>query len=200
MRSALFGELGLSEVTLVGQDWGGLIGLRLVGEHPERFARLVLANTGLPTGDGRLSEAFSAWQRYSQDVPELPVGGIVAGGCVVRPQADVVAAYDAPFPDESFKEGARMFPLLVPTRPDDPASEANRRAWNVLQGYDRPVLTAFSDSDPITRGGAREFVERLPGAAGRSHEVIEGAGHFLQEDKGEQFAAAVAAFVASTPA
>jgi haloalkane dehalogenase len=200
MRAALFEELDLSGVSLVGQDWGGLIGLRLVGEHPERFSRLVVANTGLPTGDGRMSEAFSAWQRYSQDAPELHVGGIVAGGCVARPATDVVAAYDAPFPDESYKEGARMFPLLVPTRPDDPASEANRRAWSVLEQFERPVLTAFSDSDPITRGGARAFVERVPGATGQAHAVIEGAGHFLQEDKGEELAAAVVAFVAANPA
>lgn len=199
MRSALFDELGLSDITLVGQDWGGLIGLRLVGEHPERFSRIVLANTGLPTGDGRISEAFTAWQRFSQEVPELPVGQIVAGGCAVRPSADVIAAYDAPFPDESYKEGARVFPLLVPTRPDDPASEANRRAWATLETFERPVLTAFSDSDPITKGGEREFITRVPGARHQTHHVIEGASHFLQEDKGAELAVVVVDFAAANP-
>ncbi|HKH88559.1 MAG TPA: haloalkane dehalogenase [Acidimicrobiales bacterium] len=199
MRSALFDSLDLSGITMFGQDWGGLIGLRLVAEHPERFSRLVVANTGLPTGDGRMSEAFANWQRFSQEVPELPVGAIVAGGCVVRPSDEVIAAYDAPFPDESFKEGARIFPTLVPTRPDDPASEANRRAWKVLERFEHPVLAAFSDSDPITKGGDRIFHEKVPGTKGQAHRVIEGAGHFLQEDKGEELAAVVAAFVAATP-
>jgi haloalkane dehalogenase len=200
MRSALFDDLSLSSVTLVGQDWGGLIGLRLVGEHPDRFSRLVVANTGLPTGDGRMSEAFAAWQKFSQEVAELPVGAIVAGGCAVKPSDDVVAAYNAPFPDESYKEGARVFPLLVPTRPDDPASDANRRAWTVLQTFDQPVLTAFSDSDPITNGGERVFIENVPGARRQDHRTIAGAGHFLQEDKGEELAGVVVAFVAANPA
>ncbi len=199
MRGALFGSLELTGVTMFGQDWGGLIGLRLVAEHQERFARVVVANTGPPTGDGRMSEAFANWQKFSQEVPELPVGAIVAGGCVVRPNDDVIAAYDAPFPDESFKEGARIFPTLVPTRPDDPASEANRQAWQVLERFDRPVLVAFSDSDPITRGGDRVFHEKVPGTKGQPHRVIEGAGHFLQEDKGEELGDLVAAFVAANP-
>lgn len=199
MRSLLFDDLGLSGVTLVGQDWGGLIGLRLVGEHPERFARLVVANTGLPTGDAKMSDAFVSWQKFSQEVPELPIGRIVAGGCVTKLADDVIAAYDAPFPDESFKEGARMFPTLVPTRSDDPASDANRRAWQVLETFRRPVMAAFSDSDAITKGGERAFVERVPGAIGQPHQTIEGAGHFLQEDKGEDLAAVVAGFVRADP-
>ncbi|MGD0084065.1 MAG: haloalkane dehalogenase [Acidimicrobiales bacterium] len=199
MRSVLFDALGLSGITLLGHDWGGLIGLRLVAEHPKRFARVVVSNTGLPTGDGRMSEAFANWQRFSQEVPELPVGAIVAGGCSVRPSDDVIAAYEAPFPDESYKEGARIFPTLVPTRPDDPASGANRRAWQVLERFDRPVLVAFSDSDPITKGGDRVFLERVPGTKGQPHRLIDGAGHFLQEDKGEELAGIVAAFVAANP-
>ncbi|HUO49251.1 MAG TPA: haloalkane dehalogenase, partial [Acidimicrobiales bacterium] len=126
MRAALFDELDLSGITLVGQDWGGLIGLRLVAEHPERFRRVVTANTGLPTGDERATDAFLAWQRFSQETPEFPVGRIVAGGCAAPMDDAVVAGYDAPFPDETYKEGARQFPLLVPTGPDDPASAANR--------------------------------------------------------------------------
>jgi haloalkane dehalogenase len=199
MRSLLFDDLGLSGLTLVGQDWGGLIGLRLVGEDSSRFARLVLANTGLPTGDAKLSDAFASWQRFSQEVPELPVGRIVAGGCVTKLDEAVIAGYEAPFPSEAFKEGARIFPTLVPTRPDDPASEANRRAWRVLGGFRRPVLTAFSDSDPITKGGEGVFLEKVPGTSGQAHRTIESAGHFLQEDKGEELADVVVTFVKASP-
>ena len=199
MRAALFDALGLEGITLVGQDWGGLVGLRLVAEHPERVRRVVAANTGLPTGDAAMSDAFFAWQQFSQEVPSLPVGRIVSGGCVGEVPPEVVAAYDAPFPDEAFKEGARQFPVLVPTRPEDPAAEANRRAWEVLRRFDRPFLCAFSDQDPITRGADRLFVEQVPGAAGRAHPVIAGGGHFLQEDKGPELAAAVVDFVGATP-
>lgn len=199
-RAALFDELDLAGVTLVCQDWGGLIGLRLVAEHPERFRRVVVANTGLPTGDRPMSDAFFSWQRYSQEVPELPVSRIVRGGTVNGISDEVAAAYDAPFPDERFKEGARQMPALVPTRPDDPAAEANRRAWEVLGRFDRPFLCAFSDSDPITAGGDRIFRTHVPGAADQEHVTITGAGHFLQEDRGAQLASVVRAFIDRTPA
>ena len=199
MRSALFDELGLSGLTLVGQDWGGLIGLRLVAEHPVRFHRVVAANTGLPTGDMDLGEAFHAWRTFSQEVPELPVGRIVGGGCVSALAPEAVAAYDAPFPDESYKEGARQFPVLVPSRPDDPAAGANHRAWEALGEFDKPFLCAFSDSDPITRGADALFMDKVPGAAGQSHTTIAGGGHFLQEDKGEDLAAIVVDFLHHTP-
>ncbi|HEX9969503.1 MAG TPA: haloalkane dehalogenase [Acidimicrobiales bacterium] len=191
MRSALFDGLDLGGITLVCQDWGGLVGLRLAAEHEGRFARVVAANTGLPTGDQRLSDAFFAWQQFSQSTPEFPVGAIVSGGCATPMAPEVMAAYDAPFPDESYKEGARQFPLLVPSSPDDPAAPANRRAWEVLSRWEKPFLTAFSDSDPITKGGERVFLERVPGTAGQPHTTIEGGGHFLQEDKGEELAAVV---------
>jgi haloalkane dehalogenase len=197
MRAALFDALGLTGVTLVGQDWGGLIGLRLVAEHPDRVRRVVAANTGLPTGDGAmaLGDAFFAWRKFSQEVPELPVGRIVQGGCTSELPPEVVAAYDAPFPDESFKEGARQFPLLVPADPDDPAAGANRRAWEVLKAFDKPFLCAFSDGDPITRGADRLFLDLIPGAAGQNHTTIAGGGHFLQEDRGPDLATAVIDFV-----
>ena len=195
MRAALFDELGLSGLTLVGQDWGGLIGLRLVAEHPDRFRRVVAANTGLPTGDTDMGEAFLAWQRFSQEVPEMHIGRIVKGGCRSELSAEVIAAYDAPFPDESYKEGARQFPTLVPTRPDDPASEANRRAWEVLRGFDKPFLCAYSDGDAITRGADKLFLEQVPGAKGQPHTTIAGGGHFLQEDRGPELARVVADFV-----
>ncbi|MEU1203706.1 haloalkane dehalogenase [Nocardia sp. NPDC005825] len=198
LREALFDHLDLTGITLVCQDWGGLIGLRLVAEHSDRFARVVVANTGLPTGDAKLTDAFAAWQRFSQETPTFPVGGIIAGGCRTTLSPDVVAAYDAPFPDETFKAGARAFPLLVPTRPDDPAAPANRAAWEQLARFEKPVLTAFSDGDPITAGGHRPFQEKVPGAAGQAHTTITDAGHFLQEDRGPELAAVVSAFIAAT--
>lgn len=193
--TALLETLDLRDATLVGQDWGGLIGLRLVAEHPDRFARVVAANTFLPTGDRDPGDAFRAWQRFSQDTPTFGVGAIVNGGCTTDLAPEVIAGYDAPFPDERFKEGARQFPLLVPTTPDDPAAEANRQAWEVLRGWTKPFLCAFSDRDPITGGADRVLRAEIPGCEGQPHTTIGGAGHFLQEDRGEQLAAVVARFV-----
>jgi haloalkane dehalogenase len=195
MSEVVFDRLDLRDITLFCQDWGGLIGLRLVASRPERFARVVASNTGLPTGERPLGEAFTAWQRFSQTTPDFPVGGIVSGGCVVRPPDEVAAAYDAPFPDDSYKAGPRTLPTLVPTSPDDPAREANTRAWEALARFDRPFLCAFSDGDPITRGGERQFLGHVPGAEGQPHVTIEGGGHFVQEDKGEELARVIADFI-----
>ncbi|HMG41972.1 MAG TPA: haloalkane dehalogenase [Acidimicrobiales bacterium] len=199
MREALFDRLDLRDVTLVGQDWGGLVGLRLVGEHPERFARVVVANSGLPTGDQPLTDAFLAWQKFSQETPAFPVGRIVDGGCTSDLPPEVIAAYDAPFPDDASTAGARTFPTLVPTSPDDPATAANRAAWETLAAFEKPLLTAFSDGDPITRGGEGIFQRLVPGAKDQPHTTIAGGGHFLQEDKGPELARVVADFVAATP-
>jgi haloalkane dehalogenase len=196
MRVHLFDRLGLRDVTLVCQDWGGLIGLRLVAEHPERFARVVAANTFLPTGDRPPGEAFLRWRRFSQETPEFPVGHIVQGGSLTKLADEVVAAYDAPFPDESHKAGARQFPALVPISPEDPAAAANRAAWESLRRFEKPFLTAFSDGDPITAGAERVLQAEIPGAAGQAHTTIRGGGHFLQEDSGEELAAVVVDFVA----
>ncbi len=190
--------IGPRDVTFVGQDWGGLIGLRIVAEDPNRFARVVAANTFLPTGDRHPGDAFLAWQRYSQETPDFPVGRIVNGGCATDLAPEVIAAYDAPFPDDSYKQGARQFPMLVPTTPDDPASDANRAAWRVFEQWEKPFLTAFSDTDPITAGAEKVFQSVVPGARGREHPTVVGGGHFLQEDKGEELAAIVAEFVRST--
>lgn len=192
---ALLDHLDLSRITLVCQDWGGLIGLRLATDHPERFARVVVANTGLPTGDHPMSDAFSAWREYSRTAPEFHVGGIIRGGCVSPLSDAVVAAYDAPFPDDEYKAGARVFPSLVPVTPDDPAAAANRCAWEVLSRFEKPFLTAFSDGDPITRGGDKVFLKMVPGARNQPHTTIRGGGHFLQEDQGEQFARVVIDFM-----
>ncbi len=188
----------LTSMNLVCQDWGGLLGLRLVGERPALFRRVVAANTGLPTGDQKLPPAFFAWQQFSQSVPELPVGGIVQRGCAQPFDEAVLAAYDAPFPEERYKAGARKFPLLVPSSPDDPAAPANRAAWKGLAAFDRPFLTAFSDQDPITGGGERFLQERIAGAKGQAHVTIAGGGHFLQEDRGEELGRVVAEFVRRT--
>jgi haloalkane dehalogenase len=196
MRAALFGELDLSEVTLVCQDWGGLIGLRLVGENPDRFARVVAANTFLPTGDRPAGDAFLRWQNLSQTTENFDTGFIVTATCSNKPGPEIAAAYNAPFPDDSYKAGARQFPLLVPTTPDDPAAAANRAAWETLRAWTKPFLTAFSDGDPITRGGDAAFQQEVPGCAGQPHTTIEGGSHFLQEDRGEELARVIVDWLA----
>jgi haloalkane dehalogenase len=196
--TAFLAAIDVRDATLLCQDWGGLIGLRLVAEVGHHFARVVAANTGLPTGDQTMSDAFAAWQTFSQQVPELPVGIIVRSGCVKPLAAETVAAYDAPFPDESYKAGARQFPMLVPTRPDDPASDANRAAWRALAAWEKPFLCAFSDEDAVTRGADAPMRERIPGARGEAHVTIRGAGHFLQEDAGEALARVVEGFARSS--
>jgi len=190
--------LELRRITLVCQDWGGLLGLRLVAEEPDRFARVVAANTFLPTGDGAPSDAFMAWRAFSQNVPVFPAGQILQGATRTELPPEVVAAYDAPFPDESYKSGARQFPLLVPIAPDDPAAPANRAAWQVLERFEKPFLTAFSDGDPVTRGGDIALQQRIPGARGQQHVTLAGGGHFLQDDCGEAFARVVVGFIAAT--
>lgn len=198
VMTAFVESLDLQGITLFGQDWGGLIGLRVAAENPDRFTGIVVANTGLPTGDQPMSEGFMRWREYSQTVENFHVGGIIKGGCVSELPPEVVAAYNAPFPDDSYKAGARQFPVLVPISPDDPAAAANRNAWQVLMQWTKPLLTAFSDSDAVTRGGERVFQKLVPGAAGQPHVTIAGAGHFLQEDKGEEVAQVVIDFIART--
>ncbi len=189
----------LTNLTLVCQDWGGLIGLRLVAAFPERFARVVVANTFLPIGDRPAGDAFMAWRKYSQEVPDFNVGRIVEGGCARRPLApEVVAAYDAPFPDDRYKAGARVFPTLVPISTDDPSSTANVAAWKVLSTFTRPVLCAFSDSDPVTKGADRFFRQQIPGTNDQPHTTIANGGHFLQEDAGPELARVVNDFIAQT--
>src|SRR3954449_2764103 len=195
MREALFDRLDLRDVTLVGQDWGGLIGLRLVAEHPDRFARVVAANTGLPDGTHPMAEVWYMFRDAVAKAEHLDIARFVAGGCVTKPDPSVLTAYDAPFPDESYKAGARAFPILVPTTPDDPGGIANRKAWEVLTSLDLPFLCAFGDSDPITGAMAPVFAKAMPGAASLDHPTVEQAGHFLQEDAGERLGEIVAAFV-----
>ncbi|MEZ5203048.1 MAG: haloalkane dehalogenase [Acidimicrobiales bacterium] len=199
LRGLVFGELDLHEVTLFCQDWGGLLGLRLVGEHPDRFARVLASNTFLPTGERDLGDGFRAWRDFSQRVETFPVGFIVNGGCVTDLPEEVVAAYDAPFPDEASKEAARQFPMLVPASTDDPASPANLAAWEVLRRFARPFRCAFGDKDPVTAGADRVLIRDIPGAAGQPHRTIAGGGHFIQEDQGPELAAELIDLITSTP-
>ncbi|MFZ9630275.1 MAG: haloalkane dehalogenase [Ilumatobacteraceae bacterium] len=194
MHAALFDALDLRDITFFGQDWGGLIGLRLVTAQPDRFARLVLSNTGLPTGERPPTEAFLAWQEFSQTTAVFPVGVIVNGGTGRTLSAAEVAAYDAPFPDDSYTAGARVLPSLVPTSTADPAHRDQVAAWDVLSRFDRPVLCAFSDGDPVTRGGERVFLRDVPGTAGQPHTTVPG-GHFVQEDSGRELAELICRFI-----
>jgi haloalkane dehalogenase len=189
----------LRGITLVCQDWGGLIGLRLATAMPDRFDRIVVANTFLPTGDRDPGDAFRMWQQFSQETPVFDSGAVVSMGTTTDLPDAVVAAYNAPFPDQSFTAGARQFPMLVPSTPDDPESGPNRAAWEVLDAWEKPVLVAFSDSDPVTAGADRVFLERVPGTRGQPHTTIAGGGHFLQEDRGPELARVVADFISATP-
>jgi haloalkane dehalogenase len=186
LRSVLFDVLDLQDVTMVGQDWGGLLGLRLVTENPRQFARVVCANTGLPDGKHRLPEEWWRFRDFVARTPDLPVGFLVSAACLEPMPPEVVAAYDAPFPTPEHKAGARAFPDLIPQDPDNPATPANQHAWDVLSMWAKPFLCAWSDGDPITRGADKPFLERVPGTIGQPHTVIEGGGHFLQEDRGPE--------------
>jgi len=190
--------LDLHDITLFGQDWGSLIGLRIAAENEHRIARIAIGNGALPTGDQQMSNAFLEWREFAITNPKFDIGGLFQRATISDLSDEVVAAYDAPFPDEDYKAGARAFPNLVPTTPDDPASESNRRAWAILMSWTKPFLTTFSDKDPILGGGERVFKKLVPGAARQPHVIIEGAGHFLQEDKGEELSEVLIKFVAET--
>lgn len=190
--------LELQEVTLFCQDWGSLIGLRLVAEHPDWFARVVLANGGLPTGAAWVPFIFKVWQWFARYSPWFPIGRVVAVGCARRLSAAERTAYDAPFPGRRYKTAARAMPAQVPTRPGDPGAVANRQAWQQLEQFRKPFLTLFAKGDPITRTLAREFQRRVPGAQGQPHAMLARAGHFIQEDQGPELARRVLAFIDAT--
>ena len=198
MAGVLFDQLDLRGITFFGQDWGGLIGLRLVARDPERFDRVVVGNTGLPTADRPLGEAFLAWREYSQTVPDFDAGRIVNGGSLNRLTEEEVAAYNAPYHDVAALAGARIFPTLVPASTDDPGHVDNVAAWEVLSRFERPFLTAFSDQDPVTAGADRAFKKLVPGAQGQAHTTITDAGHFLQENAPEQLAEVINGFIEAT--
>ena len=187
--------LDLNNITLFCQDWGSLIGLRVAAENEERFDRIALSNGFLPTGDQATPRAFKIWKNFARFSPWFPIGRIIQSATITTLGKDEVAAYDAPFPNSRYKAGARAFPRLVPVTKDDPAREANLAAWNVFRKWQKPFLTAFSNRDPITRGGQRAFQEQVPGAKNLEHVKIRNAAHFLQEDKGEELAEVLVEFV-----
>lgn len=193
-------KVDIRNATLFCQDWGSLIGLRMVTDSPDRFARVVLANGGLPTGtQGVVPKAFKIWRAFARFSPWFPIGRIVNSGCAQKLSPQEIAAYDAPFPSAKFEVAARLFPTFVPTTPDDPERAANEQAWKVLKQWHKPFLTLFSSRDPVTRGGDKIFLKLVPGAAKQPHATTRGAGHFLQEDKGPELAKAITEFIASTP-
>jgi len=196
--SQWFTAMDTTDVTLFCQDWGGLLGLRLVAAFPERFAGVVVANTGLPIGT-LASEGFLQWLAFSQSTPDLPIGQIVNMGTARDLSATEVAAYDAPFPDASYKGGACQFPTLVPITPDHGSVAENKAAWEVLTKFNKPFVTAFSDSDPITKGGDTVMQNFIPGAKGQPHVTLSGA-HFLQEDCPDDIVAVIEGVVARTRA
>ena len=187
--------LDLTDITLFCQDWGSLIGLRVAAENEQRFARIALGNGGLPTGDQKLPTAFKIWQNFARFSPWFPIGKLIQKGTVSELSGAEVAAYDAPFPSAKYKAGARAFPLLVPSTPNDPATVANRAAWRVFKDWQKPFLTTFSNRDPITRGGQKIWQETVPGAKSLEHVKIRNAGHFLKADKGPELAEVLIRFI-----
>jgi haloalkane dehalogenase len=226
-------SLELTKITLMCQDWGGLIGLRVLTQNADRFARVVVANTGLPDAKGipdemaapmhalfdtipalapvemsaKLQEnehgaGFMYWIKYCDGYPDLVISDVVslsalsANGAMSDAEK---AAYDAPFPTEEYKQGARQFPSLVPIFPDNAAIPDNRAAWEVLEAFEKPLITAFSDRDPVTAGGHKRFQESVPGAQGQNHTTIEGAGHFLQDDAPDTLTKTIIQFCQDNP-
>jgi haloalkane dehalogenase len=194
--TAFIEALDLSGINLFCQDWGSLIGLRVAAENEHRFARIALGNGALPTGDQAIPKAFKIWRAFALYSPWFPIGRILQMGTVDELSAAEVAAYDAPFPSARYKAGARAFPKLAPTTPDDPARDANRAAWDVFRQWTKPFLTTFSNRDPIMRGGEKVWQDSVPGAQGQEHVIIRNAGHFLQDDKGPELAEVLIRFIA----
>lgn len=192
---ALVFHLDLQGINLFCQDWGGLIGLRIATEEEARFARICASNTFLPFGKGEFPKAFLDWRAFSRTVPSLPVGKILQASTTKELSDEIIAAYNAPFPDVSYQAGAKIFPSLVPITEDDPAVPANQAAWTVLAQWKKPFLTLFGDNDPITKGSDKWLQSAIPGCKDQPHEIIKDGGHFIQEDKGEELATKMIAWM-----
>jgi haloalkane dehalogenase len=194
-------RLDLRDITAVVQDWGGIIGLRVATEMDERVKRLVIMNTGLPTGDVPATEGFMKWRAYALRTPDLPIGQIVRRSAA-RPDLitdETVSAYDAPFPDASYKAGAQMFPQLVPIEYEQAGAREMRETRDALSRWQKPALVLFSDGDPVTAGGDRFFRKLIPSAKREPEITIHEAGHFLQEERGEEIARHVQSFIERRP-
>jgi len=192
-------SLDLQNITLFCQDWGSLIGLRLAIENQDRFKRIVLSNGGIPSGEEELADAFLRWREFSRTTPALPIKMILQMGTTTKLSRDILKAYDAPFPDESYKAGARIMPSRVPITPDDPEHDANKSAQEQFKQWEKPFLTAFSDSDPVSAGWDLIWHELAPGAKGQNHTTIKDAGHMVQEDKGPEVAEVIIKFIKNNP-
>ncbi|MFX0138856.1 MAG: haloalkane dehalogenase [Candidatus Hodarchaeota archaeon] len=191
--------LDLKNITLFCQDWGSLIGLRVAIENQERFSRIILSNGGLPTGEQRTTEAVLNWRKFSRESPVFEIKNIIQTATTTKLTKEVLRGYEAPFPDDSYKAGARVMPSLIPISPDDPEHEANKKASELFKQWNKPFLTVFSDSDPVTRGGERFWQKYVPGAQGQNHTIIKNAGHFVQEDKGPELANLIVEFIKKNP-
>lgn len=177
-------HLKISNITLFAQDWGGLIGMRLVANNPGLFNGMILSNTGLPIGKGA-TPAFESWKTFSQTVENFNSGRIVNGGCLKKLSDEEIAAYNAPFPDESYKACARQFPTLVPMNSDDHSVNENIQAWEELKKFNKPTLTLFGSEDKVFLGGEKIIQKLIPGAKNMDHKLIK-AGHFSQEDQPQE--------------
>ncbi|KKM91531.1 hypothetical protein LCGC14_1227620 [marine sediment metagenome] len=197
--TTLVKQLNLQRITLFCQNWGSLIGLRIAMENQDRFSRIVLSNGGLPTGEQGMTDAFLNWRKFSRESPRFDIGFLIQGATPTKLSDDIVKGYDAPFPDDTYKAGARILPSLVPISVDDPEHEANKKAFEQFGKWEKPFLTAFSDGDPVTRGGDGPMQQYVPGAQGQKHTTIKDAGHFVQEDKGPECANIIIEFIKDNP-
>jgi len=197
--STLVEQLDLQKITLFCQDWGSLIGLRIALENQDRFSRIVLSNGGLPTGEQGMTDAFLTWRKFSREAPRFDIGFLIQGATTTKLTEEIIRGYDAPFPDDTYKAGARILPSLVPISIEDPEHDANKKAFELLGKWEKPFLTAFSDSDPVTRGGDKPLQRYIPGAKGQKHTTIENASHFVQEDKGPELANLIIEFIKDNP-
>lgn len=191
--STFIEKLDLKNITLFCQDWGGLIGLRIITEMENRFSMVIASNTTLPTGNMPLTESFEKWRAYSQHSQDFNIGKVIDMGTVQPLSKAVLDAYDAPFPSEEYKAGARIFPTLVPIEHDNPESIKNIKAWEKLKLWNKPFLTIFGDEDDIMTGAEKALQKTVSGASGQNHKILN-AGHFIQEEKGEELAELILEF------